>query len=245
MANGDLAASIGIPTVAGTADKRLGYDEINRALDVIAAHLISGTHPASSISSGTLDVARIPNLDGTKITTGVVPLAGALAAGGVTLSPYTIPGQFTASGGLGVLGAFASVGAGNIGGPLVNAYGRSNGGSGGLTAYFMPDGRLGISSSSRRFKKQIKGWSPDLQAVLAMELVEFHWKVDHWDGPERESPADQGLIAEQLADLGLEWLIFRDDEGLPAGVRYDRIGLALLPVVQDHERRIAALEEAR
>ena len=43
MANGDLAASIGITILAGTDDKRLGYSEINRALDLIAQRIIYET----------------------------------------------------------------------------------------------------------------------------------------------------------------------------------------------------------
>lgn len=35
MANGDIAAAAGIPKVDSTDDRRMGYDEINRALDQI------------------------------------------------------------------------------------------------------------------------------------------------------------------------------------------------------------------
>jgi hypothetical protein len=58
MANGDLAASVGYPTVAGGDDIREGYDEDNVTRDLIAAHRLTGTHSASQIASGTLPVAR-------------------------------------------------------------------------------------------------------------------------------------------------------------------------------------------
>ncbi len=36
MANGDAAAAAGMDIVAGTAPRRLGYDEINKSRDYIA-----------------------------------------------------------------------------------------------------------------------------------------------------------------------------------------------------------------
>jgi hypothetical protein len=58
MANGDLAASVGMDTVAGSEDKREGYDEINKSRDYLAAHRLTGSHSAGQITSGTLPVAR-------------------------------------------------------------------------------------------------------------------------------------------------------------------------------------------
>jgi hypothetical protein len=58
MANGDLAASVGIDTVAGSADIRQGYSEVNKTRDEIAKHRLSGSHSAAQITSGTLAIAR-------------------------------------------------------------------------------------------------------------------------------------------------------------------------------------------
>lgn len=44
MANGDIAASAGLPVVSPTADIREGFDEINLTRDEVASHMISGTH---------------------------------------------------------------------------------------------------------------------------------------------------------------------------------------------------------
>lgn len=143
MANGDLAASIGIPTVAATDDKRLGYDEINRALDVIAGHIISGTHPASAVVSGVLalgripvlDADRVPVLDASKITSGTltnVPinnpsnnfLGAAIIGGGYGGSGCSID----AAGNVLADGALTVDGAALVGGNLqVNANATVNG----------------------------------------------------------------------------------------------------------------------
>lgn len=58
MANGDLAATAGMDTVAGSDDIRQSYDEINKSRDYLARHQLDGTHPASAITSGVLPVAR-------------------------------------------------------------------------------------------------------------------------------------------------------------------------------------------
>ena len=39
MANGDAAAAKGMDTVAGTDDRRMGYDEDNKTRDYIAAEI--------------------------------------------------------------------------------------------------------------------------------------------------------------------------------------------------------------
>ena len=37
--------------------------------------------------------------------------------------------------------------------------------------------------------------------------------------------------------------VYRDADGKPAGVRYERLALALLPLVQEHATRAAGVEE--
>lgn len=50
MANGDAAAAAGLPVVPSTKDIRLGYDDINRLADFLAAHMVSGGHGWEKIS---------------------------------------------------------------------------------------------------------------------------------------------------------------------------------------------------
>ncbi|CAI9386092.1 tail fiber domain-containing protein [Microbacterium sp. T2.11-28] len=119
-------------------------------------------------------------------------------------------------------------------------YGNAIGGSY-RNLYVSSTGELGWVSSSRRYKKNIKDWTPDRQALLAMRLVEFQYKVAV--DTQRTGAIEHGLIAEELDELGLDWLVDYAADGTPEGVRYDRLSLALLSVVQDHETRIHRLEE--
>lgn len=124
---------------------------------------------------------------------------------------------------------------------LLNAsvYGRTLNGSY-RVCYVKDDGTLGWVSSSRRYKKNIKPAEVNTDAVLAMELVTFLYKVEI--DTERLAELQHGLIAEDLDALGLDWLVDYGEDGQPEGVRYDRIALALLPVIQRQEQRIAAIE---
>lgn len=51
-----------------------------------------------------------------------------------------------------------------------------------------------------------------------------------------------GLIAEDIEDAGLEELLTRNEDGSVQGVQYEKVTPYLLRLVQDQERRIAALE---
>ncbi|MDL9978853.1 tail fiber domain-containing protein [Microbacterium sp. ASV49] len=121
--------------------------------------------------------------------------------------------------------------------PVVSSY---------VAAYLNTDGRIGASPSSRRFKKDIAAWTPDLQALLALQVVTYRYRATLFDtsDPNRKAPPlEVGVIAEDLDALGLYWLVVYDDDGLPFAVHYDKIALALAPLIQDHEARLTALED--
>lgn len=121
-----------------------------------------------------------------------------------------------------------------------SVYARTLGGSY-RVCYINSDGTLGWVSSSRRHKKNIHPAAVDVQAVLSLELVTFLYKVEI--DTDRRAELQHGLIAEQLDEAGLDWLVDYGADGLPEGVRYDRLALALLPVVQDLDDRLTALEQ--
>ena len=105
-------------------------------------------------------------------------------------------------------------------------------------------GRLYISTSSRRYKRNIVDWSPDAERVLAM-------RPRQWQHSDPESPIDErwhvGFIAEEIHDLGLRGLVRYEvsPEGdyRPEGLNYDRFAAAQQTVLRKHEDEINELRE--
>lgn len=147
-----------------------------------------------------------------------------------------VTGDITAGGNGGFGGTLTATGA------IYTPHGLANPvTSGYFAAYINGDARIGRTVSSRRYKQNIKTWHPDTQAFFALRLVTYRLRTAVGESGV-EAPVEWGLIAEELVDLGLDWLVIFID-GKPEGVAYEKIGLALLPIAQEQEARIRALEE--
>ena len=97
-------------------------------------------------------------------------------------------------------------------------------------------GQLGTTSSSRRYKKNIKPMEQASKAILSLKPVTFHYKSDTKDTPQF------GLIAEEVAELNPD-LVVRDENGEIYTVRYDAVNAMLLnEFLKEHK---AFLEEQR
>jgi hypothetical protein len=99
---------------------------------------------------------------------------------------------------------------------------------------------LGTSTSSRRWKEEITPLAYSPEDILKMTPITFRYTEQHLE-PGAERPIEVGLIAEDLADLGFEELIFRGKDGLPDGVAYEKIAVLLLKVCQDQQIQLDAL----
>ena len=99
---------------------------------------------------------------------------------------------------------------------------------------------LGTSTSSRRFKEDIAPLSYTAADILKMSPIVFRYRADHVE-PDSDRSLEVGLIAEDLAELGFEELIFRDKEGNADGIAYEKIAVALLKVCQDQQTQLDAL----
>ena len=96
------------------------------------------------------------------------------------------------------------------------------------------DGTIGQTSSARRFKENVAALDITDEQLAQLQLVEFDWKAD--------GSHDVGLIADDVAEV-LPWAVFHDENGLVLGIHYERLALALLPVLQRVTQRLDALEE--
>lgn len=149
-----------------------------------------------------------------------------------------------------VSAATASIGAGGIGtsGPVSGLTGTFNGGlfstdarnfvvvSSYAACWIDINGHFGISPSSLRFKTGIVTWVPSeerLRSLLSLRGVLFRYI---WE--EDDDKRQLGWIAEELIEVGWPEFIFYDAEGLPQGINYDRVTVALLELSKWQQRQL-------
>lgn len=240
MANGDEAVAAGMDKVLGTSDRRLGYDEDNKTRDYIArvktwvTDTIAALWPLSIARGGTggdTAAKAAANL-------GVWRNSGAVASGSSPLLGWNgtrltaeIPG-YAYPFDLARMADIPSYSGLYEGYLSPNIYSRGTSGSWRSLAV-QSDGTLAQTASARRFKENITPLEITDEQLLALELDEFDWISD--------GTHDVGVIAD-VVEEALPWAVFHDENGLVLGVHYDRLGLALLPVVQRLLHRVAALE---
>jgi hypothetical protein len=95
--------------------------------------------------------------------------------------------------------------------------------SGGAQVFVNSSGKLGTSTSSARFKEDIKPMGKASEAILALNPVSFRYKKDI----DAQGIPQFGLVAEDVEKVNPD-LIVRDREGKPQTVRYEQINAMLL-----------------
>ncbi|UXI85268.1 hypothetical protein NYZ94_05455 [Ligilactobacillus salivarius] len=110
------------------------------------------------------------------------------------------------------------------------------------------NGILMRSTSASKYKSDIsRTYDMDYGNKL-LELPIATWidkaEFERYAKKESEQPPIRhfGMIAEDLADAGLEMLVTRNESGELEGIQYDRIAPALIPVIADLKRRLENLE---
>ena len=138
--------------------------------------------------------------------------------------------------------------------------------SGSANVYITGNKVLGRSTSSRRYKDNIetipreryenallsldfRTWQAKAEIAEHEEFLAWREENPMCPTPERfmevsdDGPGwEAGMIAEELYDAGLDFLVPLDHYGRPESVNYDRIGPALIPIVREQRDRIEALE---
>ena len=95
--------------------------------------------------------------------------------------------------------------------------------SGGAAVFINNSGKLGTSTSSRRFKEEIKPMDTASEAVLALKPVTFRYKKE----VDSDGIPQFGLVAEDVEKVNPD-LVVRDKEGKPYTVRYEQVNAMLL-----------------
>ena len=95
--------------------------------------------------------------------------------------------------------------------------------SGGTAVFINSNGRLGTTTSSRRFKEEIRPMDKISEALFSLKPVSFHYKKEI----DPAGTSQLGLVAEDVEKVN-PGLVVRDKEGKPYSVRYEQINAMLL-----------------
>ncbi|WP_241424800.1 phage tail spike protein [Latilactobacillus sakei] len=122
--------------------------------------------------------------------------------------------------------------------------------SGSANVIVSPDGALVRSTSASKYKTDIIRTNiPDYGEKL-LNLPTATWMDIAETKRFRDDPTTQpeptrnfGMIAEDLADAGLEMLVVRGTDGELEGINYDRIGPALIPVIAKLKNEVEILKQ--
>jgi hypothetical protein len=110
--------------------------------------------------------------------------------------------------------------------------------SGGAGVFVNSDGRLGTTTSSRRFKEKIKPMEQASEVLFALKPVTFRYKK----GIDPQGIPQFGLVAEEVEAINPD-LVVRDKEGKVNTVRYDAVNAMLLNEFLKEHRRMQELEK--
>ena len=236
------------------------------ATQISSSYVYAGTISASNITTGTLSATVSLNaqsgtiagwsISGTQLyasgstyldsSTGNIATTGAISS----LGTITANNAFIAGGGYfsvtsgGVLNAGAAV---NI---LNNFFNNpSNTTTSSANAFLNSStGFLARSTSSQRYKVEILPEIIPLDSVMALTAKSWIDKAQYEDNQNSSIGLDRilGLIAEDVAQIPVlkDLLVNYNEQGQPDSVNYDRVAVALIPLLKDHETRLAKLEGA-
>jgi len=109
--------------------------------------------------------------------------------------------------------------------------------SGGSAVFIKSDGQLGTSTSSARFKDEIKPMDQASEVILALKPVTFRYKKEI----DPQGLPQFGLVAEEVEKVNPD-LVVRDAQGKAYSVRYDQVNAMLLNEFLKEHRTVQELK---
>ena len=113
--------------------------------------------------------------------------------------------------------------------------------SGGVAVLVNASGVLGTTTSSARFKQDVRDMGDASDVLMKLRPVVFRYREDVV-GAEDSKQTQYGLIAEEVEQVAPE-LVAPDLEGKPYSVKYHELPALLLNELQQQRQEIAALRE--
>jgi hypothetical protein len=98
-------------------------------------------------------------------------------------------------------------------------------------------GTLERSTSSLKYKKEVRDYDKGLAEVMQMRPVYYKGKSEN-DGDKQYA----GLIAEEINELGLEEFVVYAEDGSPDALAYQNMVSLLVKAIQELEAKVSALE---
>ena len=119
---------------------------------------------------------------------------------------------------------------------IASIFGQTS--SAGIPVLINSNNKLGTTTSSKRFKEDIKAMGAVSEALFSLQPVTFHYKKEI----DPASTSQLGLVAEDVEKVNPD-LVVRDKEGKAYSVRYDQVNAMLLNEFLKEHR--AFVEEQR
>jgi Chaperone of endosialidase len=107
----------------------------------------------------------------------------------------------------------------------------------GTAVFVNSTGKLGTTTSSRRFKEGIKPMERTSEALFGLKPVTFNYKKEI----DPAGISQFGLVAEEVEKVNPD-LVVRDKEGKAYSVRYDQVNAMLLNEFLKEHRKVEKLE---
>lgn len=105
--------------------------------------------------------------------------------------------------------------------------------------YIDSSGNMGGNTSSRRFKQDISVVKTNVPGFLGLKTYRFRY-IDAVTELGDDAPWEFGLMAEDVVKVA-PWACFYEEDGVTVrGINYDRLIVAAINVLQDHEARLKA-----
>ena len=256
---------------AGLAGYDSGGSPTFAILASTGAASFSGSITGSAITGSTLNISGNCIIDasgyltatgaaitGTITTSNITATGGTIGGFGISSSyignPSTSYGMnsstgyatFSILGTSGIINSGITTSSGNVN---ANAYlynsGHATTTSTANTFINSSTGLIARVTSSERYKVAIEPQSIPMDSILALQPKSYVDKAEAEEkGTTNGLPRLLGLIAEDLAQIPVlkDLLVVYNDQGQPDAVNYDRIAIALIPIIQDMAKEIAELK---
>jgi len=218
-------------TDAATARTNLAITPANIGAQIAGSYAAaSHTHDAGAVVSGTFNADRIPQIPVSRVNNGI--WTGAVT-GAANITCNDVVGQGGAQFNFGI--------------KSIGVYNNALSGQSYRAVWIgSNEGALGHTSSTIKTKQDVVDADLSPESVLDLRVVNFRYK-NAVKTMGDDAPVEIGLIAEDLLAIpGMEKFVFFDPdekgEMQPAGIHYERLAVALIPIIQEQAKQISDIE---